>query len=400
MKVVNLASSTNSEGEKTLDINVYGVIAQGFADTVDAAVIAKTLLENRDAKAITVHINSIGGNAFDGIAIYNMLQNHGAPVTSIVEGMAASAASIIAMAGRTVIREGGMLLVHNPWTVAMGDAKELRRVAADLDKSRDSLIAIYKSKTGKSGQDLRAMLDAETLMTAEQAKRNGFADEIATDVEATVEAAGDQVIFNRVSFPSDRLPQGVVNMARKSPQAPLKSAIPKAQDEPSDPPGEVVEASPESTDSVPDPDPKPIVTPAPEAPPQIEARVVALPEAITRDIIAARAPDVLASLLAEGVAAERARLQGIDELGLKGCDDLVIAAKYGEKPMDARDLAVAALKAGKQAGLDLIEARRSESKEASGVQQTTPEKNGKEAAEKAAVKNMVEYARSRYGGKK
>ncbi len=382
MKIFNMLPSTNAGGEKTLDINVFGVIAQGFADTVDAGVIAASLFEHRDAKAITVHINSIGGDAFDGVAIYNLLKSHGAPVTSIVEGMAASAASIIAMAGKTVMGAGAMMMIHNPWTVAMGDATELRRIAADLDKSRDSLVAIYQAKTGKSGQDLRAMLNAETLMTAEQAKRNGFADEIAADAQATVEAAGDQVIFNQVAFPRDRLPAGVQAMAKKhsggvkaTPPAPLNEGSKAQNDEPESPPEGVAELALEE---------QPL-----EAAPAEEA---APPAAPAEDPAAAQA-----KAFAAGVAAERARLQAIDDLGLTGCDEVVVAAKYGEKTMEAPAVLMAAHKAAQLKGLNLIEARRVESKEVAGVRSTAPEKST-EASEREVAKNIARIANDRRGG--
>lgn len=384
MNIMNLVPSTNDAGDKTLDINVFGIIAQGWSDTVDASVIAKSLAEHKDAKAITVHINSIGGDAFDGIAIHNLLRGHGAPITSIVEGMAASAASIIAMTGKTVMGSGAMMMIHNPWTVAMGDAKELRRVAADLDKSRDSLVAIYKAKTGKDAAELRSMLDAETLMTAEQAKRNGFADEIATDAQTTVEASGDQVIFNQVAFPRDRLPLGVQNMAMAHP-APLKVTHPappkagaKAQTDVLAIPSVASEPDPKSDED------KQVIEPAFTAAPEVPAP----PQ---------EDPAPAAKAYAAGVKAERERIQAIDELGLKGCDALVVSAKYGASPMDAPALLMAAHKAAKNSGLDLIEARRIESREVAGVRQTAPEKTT-EASAMEAAKNIARFANERRGG--
>lgn len=341
MKPITVNAIKNEAGEKELDVLVYGVIAKGWSDTVDAAVIAKELAANRDAKAITVHINSMGGDMFDGIAIHNLLKGHGAPVTSIVEGWAASAASIIAMTGKTVMGSGAMMLIHNPWTIVMGDATELRRVAADLDKARDSLVAIYKAKTGKDGAELRSLLAAETLMTAEQAKRQGFADEIASDSDdPIVEDQGDSVVFNGCAFPRTSLPAHILAMATPRP------------------PG--------------------------NNPPRGEENDMT----IDRKLLEAKAPELMKALLEEGRAAgleegkkagvsdERARLQAIDDLGLRGCEEMITAAKYGDKPQTAEQLAVAAIRASKAAGLDVLEARRRESEEAASVRQTAPKGSG------------------------
>lgn len=126
---------------------------------------------------------------------------------------------------------------------------------------------------------------------------------------------------------------------------------------------------------------------------------------LTREVLTEKAPELLAALVKEGQdagsAAERARLQAIDELGLKGCDDLIAQAKYGEKPMDAPALAVAALKAGKQAGIDIIAARRAESVEAASVRQSPPA--GTRSDEERATENMKRIAQNinaaRKGGK-
>jgi ATP-dependent Clp protease protease subunit len=178
-KFFNLVAGEQA-GEKTLNIQVHGVIDGGWLDEdTSSAEIAAALAEHQDAKRIDVHINSVGGSLFGGVALYNLLQAHPAEVTSYVDGLAASAASLIAMAGKTVMGRGAMLMIHNPMAIAMGDAREMRRMAADLDKARDALLAIYKAKTGKDSTDLKSMLDAETFLTAEQAVRQGFADEIA-----------------------------------------------------------------------------------------------------------------------------------------------------------------------------------------------------------------------------
>lgn len=346
MKFWNLEVMQSEDGAKALDVSLFGEIDPGFfGDGVASKAIADQLTAHADAKSITVRINSVGGDLFGGLAIYNLLRGHGGKVTSIVEGLAASAASIVAMAGHTVMGRGAMMMIHNPLTLTVGDAETHRQQADVLDKARESVLAIYQAKTGKKAGELRKMLDAETWLTAEEAKREGFADEIA-DKPMKARADGSSVILNNVTFSRSSMPDTIVALA----------------------------------------------TPAPVATPP--APIV---EAITRETLAAKAPCVLAAILEEGVAKERARLQAIDDLGLTGCDDLVIAAKYGEQPMDARDLAVAVLKAGKSAALDMLEARRKESEQAATVRQSAPTKTT-EAAEMAAAKTIAEFMNRRRGG--
>lgn len=206
----------SGEGDaKALEIEVFGVIEPGFWDDggTKSADIAAQLAAHKDATSVTVHINSVGGDTFGGVAIYNLLRGHPAAkadkLVCVVEGLAASAASLIALAGRTRMLRGSMMMIHNPWTIAMGDANALRETAATLDAVRDSILSIYRAKTGKSEADLRALLDAETYLTADQAKAEGFADEVeATSVRAKSSAEG--VIFNSVAFPRARVPAAML----------------------------------------------------------------------------------------------------------------------------------------------------------------------------------------------
>lgn len=367
MKIWNLNASQEADGAKIVDVQIHGVIDGGWLDdqSTSTAEIAKALAEHQDAKKINVHINSVGGSLFGGVALYNILQAHPGEVTSYVDGLAASAASLIAMAGKTVMGRGAMLMIHNPLAMAMGDAADLRRTAAVLDKARDALLEIYKAKTGKNGTELKAMLDAETWLGADQAKRQGFANEVADGGEAdVVQDLGEQVMFNRAAFPRNSMPAQILAMATpRTPPAP-------------------VNPTPQAGEKGKETDMK-----------------------ITRESLTAEAPDLLKALLEEGktsghaagVTAERDRLKAIDELALKGCDDLVAAAKYGDKPSDAPTLAMAVLKAGKQAGADILAARERESKDAASVRQSADQKT-KEASEMEAAKNIARIANERRGG--
>src|SRR5690606_35769460 len=126
----------------------------------------------------TVRINSPGGDVFAGVSIMNMLKDREGEVTGIVDGLAASIASVIAMAGdKVIMNTGSMMMIHNAWSMAVGDSNELRKLADQLDKIGDSIIDVYATRTGLSKDELKAMLDAETWMGAEEAVELGFADE-------------------------------------------------------------------------------------------------------------------------------------------------------------------------------------------------------------------------------
>lgn len=366
MKFWNLAASTAEDGAKVLDVAIFGDI-EGWLDGVSSKDIAEQLAAHPDAKRITSRINSFGGDLFAGLAIYNLLQNHPAEVTSIVEGMAGSAASIVAMAGRTVMSRGAMLFVHNPIAGVHGNAEDMRQMADILDKAQSSLLAVYKKKTGRTTAQLKTMLNAETWMTAEEAKSNGFADAIASDKPVKAKADGEMVILNSMSVPRTKVPQQILNLI------PLESPVETPEPVAAQP---VIIAQPVAAES--------------------PLGVVVRPTPVTRESIPA---EIVASLLTEGhaagVTAERARLRSIDELGATG--DLVMAAKYGETPGTAESLAVTLWKSQQAAGVNVLAARRIESAAAAGVSAAAPDAT-RHASEASAAKQIAAYANGRGRG--
>jgi len=145
---------------------------------VSARQIADAI-ENKTSVPLTIKINSVGGDVFEGFALYNAIKMHEGPTTAIVEGLAASAASLFAMAADVVVmRPASMMMVHNPHTVAAGESKDLRQSADVLDKVRDIMVQRYKTKTGQPEDSLIEMLDAETWLTPEEAVELGFADKV------------------------------------------------------------------------------------------------------------------------------------------------------------------------------------------------------------------------------
>lgn len=173
-------TSPNSDGgERVLRIN--GVIAEEswLDDEITPAVFASEL--NAGSGPVTIWLNSPGGDVVAAARIYNMLLDYPGKVTVNIDGIAASAASVIAMAAsRVAMSPVSMLMIHNPATLAMGDKTELSRALDMLESVKDSIINAYQLKTGLSRAKLSKLMDAETWMDATAAIDLGFADELLT----------------------------------------------------------------------------------------------------------------------------------------------------------------------------------------------------------------------------
>ena len=166
-------------------INIYGDITsypwEEHGD-VSAVNLSKRLEELGEVSKINVYINSYGGEVAEGLAIYNALKRHKAKVVTYCDGFAASIASVIFMAGdKRVMSEASLLMIHNAWTVGVGNAAELRKQADDLDKITRASIEAYKAHSNLSEDEIKALLDAETWILPEEALEYGF----ATKVEKT-----------------------------------------------------------------------------------------------------------------------------------------------------------------------------------------------------------------------
>lgn len=133
-------------------------------------------------KKLTVRINSPGGNVTDGTAIYNALKRHTGGVDVYIDGLAASMASVIAMAGETVtMSEGSLMMIHNPHSSVRGDEHDMRKAADVLSKHKASLLQAYTTKTGKDADEISSLMDEETWMTANEAYDLGFADAVTEE---------------------------------------------------------------------------------------------------------------------------------------------------------------------------------------------------------------------------
>jgi ATP-dependent protease ClpP protease subunit len=166
--------------DTTLELLVYETLGEDwFGGGVTAKNVAAQIKAAGDFSSISMRINSPGGSAFEGVAIANLLRAQGKPIAVSVDGVAASAASILAMCGDTIeMGTGAMMMIHNAWTVAAGDANAFRAIADTLDLVCASVAEAYTAKTGKTLAEVQALMDAETWMSAEEAVRQGFADSV------------------------------------------------------------------------------------------------------------------------------------------------------------------------------------------------------------------------------
>lgn len=174
----SIQAKANNKAEVWIydEIGAWGVSARQFAQEVKAL---------GDVKHIDVRIHSPGGDVFEGMAIYNLLKNHPAIVHAHIDGLAASMASVIAMAADVIhMPENAMMMIHKPWGIQGGDADDMRQYADLLDKVEDSLTSAYVKKSGKSEDEVKVLLKSETWYTGAEAVQAGFADQLTETLKA------------------------------------------------------------------------------------------------------------------------------------------------------------------------------------------------------------------------
>lgn len=214
--MIRVTAQANGRAE----ILVYGPIGEGLVEDLGTARrVDEELNALGDVTDITVRINSPGGNLFEGVAVFNMLKRHPAQVHTQVDGLAASAASVIAMAGDLItMGQGTMMMIHDPHTMAIGNSQAMRETADMLDKIAASMASAYAVRTGKSEEEVRAIMRAESWFPAGEAVEMGFADEVLgerhepEDDEAVAAWAGLLDAFNKT-------PSVVYAMAPNPPKA-------------------------------------------------------------------------------------------------------------------------------------------------------------------------------------
>ncbi|QPE19608.1 ClpP-like prohead protease/major capsid protein fusion protein [Providencia rettgeri] len=177
--------------ETSADIYIYDEIGMWG---ISAKRFTEDLISLGNINHINLHIHSPGGEVFEGIAIYNQLKNHNANITVYIDGLAASMASVIAMVGDEVkMPKNAMMMIHKPWGVSWGDANDMRDYADLLDKVENVLIPAYMEKTGKTKEEIEAMLGEETWLTAEECVEHGFANTVIEPVKAMASLSSKRI---------------------------------------------------------------------------------------------------------------------------------------------------------------------------------------------------------------
>lgn len=217
----------HNEENKETEVTIYGIIGNAwFSDSFSASDIDKALNEAGDNDVI-INLNSPGGDAFDGISIFNRLKRHKGKVTIHVDGWACSAASVIAMAADHLIMGlGSMMMIHEASSFVWGSKTDMRKEADVLEELEEGIIDIYMTKANESREEIREKVDAETWFSAKSATDIGFADEMegveeeesdedTFENEATLSAVDKKEILNEL--------KGILNPNNNKSNQPAKN---------------------------------------------------------------------------------------------------------------------------------------------------------------------------------
>lgn len=356
-------------GEDEAEINMYGEVIKTrpvdfwTGEPVPGEYIVqdefiRELEDLKEKRTITIHIHSVGGDAGAGLAIYNRLKNLEAKITTINDGLAASAGSVIFMAGEERrVNPGSILMVHQAsmGICGMCNIPELKAHIKMLDAYNRAMINAYAERTGRDPGEIKGLVDRETWMTGQEAVDNGFATEL-------IEADEDTDPISMMMSP-DRATMMVNGVAVA---ACCLGNIPDSIPTMSDEEWAEITAPIES------------VQPAPQdrANTSTNGGTNDMEEIKTMEQLKSAFPDLVAQMetaaKAAGLSEERARIQGIEEIEAAIQDKALVAeAKYGETPMNAEQLAFAAMKRQAALGRVALKAMEEDNKE-SGVENVEP----------------------------
>lgn len=226
-----------AKSEDVAEVWIYDEIGE---DWFGEGITAKRFVEEITAlevSDIALHINSPGGSVFDGQAIYTALKRHSAKVTTYIDGLAASIASVVAMAGDTIIMpSNAMMMIHDPWAITLGNSTEMRKMADTLDKVSETILNVYAERSDKPREEIAAAMAAETWLTASDAAEYGFVDDITSDMR--IAASFDLSRFRHVpagfaacAMEPEEVPEEVTaDEVAETPPAPAAEAVVEARD--------------------------------------------------------------------------------------------------------------------------------------------------------------------------
>lgn len=174
-----------AKAEETAEVLIYESIGESFfSEGIGAKQFAKELKALGSVKQLDIRINSPGGSVFEGQAIYSQLKSHKAAKTVYIDGLAASIASVIAMAGDTIVMpRNATMMIHDPWTMAVGTAEDMRKTAEALDTVKSGILAAYRDKSGLDDGTISELMSEETWMDADEAAEWGFVDQVEEPVQ-------------------------------------------------------------------------------------------------------------------------------------------------------------------------------------------------------------------------
>lgn len=346
-----------NKNENEAEILLYDNIAD-FDDEEWGFISAKGLINKIKAlgniKNITLRINSNGGSVFQAQAMYSYLKTHPANVTVRIDAIAASAASLVAMAGNKIIMpENTMMMIHNPAGGVMGEADDMRDMAEILDKIRDVIADAYVAKTGQDREKIIQLMNDETWMTAAEAHELKFCDEVEKAVDISATAVKGGMIFNsgfgfaRIDKNlSEKFPVNVVNICNKK-------IVEDTQKEDKNEMGKITNAA------------------------ELEKEY----------------PELVNEIRNSAINTERERIKNLDKLNAYGREAIIAKAKY-EEPKDARDIALELLQADTvTAKMDALHTDASAVNDALTPQKTTPNARADFEADINTVVNEINRMR-------
>lgn len=360
---VKKAYSFLEAGNDELEINMYGEVVESIpvdwwtGKPIDGMFISeKDFLDDLDKykekSKITIRINSVGGDLYAGTAIANRLKDLKAEIITIADALCASAAVAIYQAGNVrKLYKGSQIMIHEPSCRLFGryDVQGIKKVEKQLEAGKKSIIESYVERTGRTFEDIEKMITNDCWLTGQEAVDEGFADEV-TEGEVTTEVTEDKkaIISNGIYFPAEAFHSFPSQM--KVHRDIVKNGILPKDNNPQKG-GEKVMDKQELMKNHPD----------------LYNEIV--------DWIRNEQKKAEKEAVEEAVKAERKRIENIDEIaGQVGDENMVREAKFGDKPMDASQLALEALKMQSKLGSDFLEKRKEEVKN-SGADSVKPDPN-------------------------
>lgn len=332
-----------NEEENSADMILYGTIGSDeWWDDICDKTFKEDIANLGEVENINLHINSPGGSVFAAVAIANTLKNHKAKVTAYIDGLAASAATIITSACDVVkMPKNALFMIHNPLTWAYGNKQELEKTGILLDKVKDSILETYLAKAkDKTKEELSALMDEEKWFNAEEAKEYGFIDEIVGEMEKP-QNVNNLLIVNSLAFDISKFKNF--------------------------------------------PNSRPAVSPK------------NIKDEMTVEKFINSYPEIYQEILNQGIISERKRIQEIEDLDVAGYDEIINTAKFNE-PIDAANLALKILNLKKLKNKNTLENIITESQAI--VIPVAPLKDESSGAVAGiSVTNILKYMNKKTGGK-